>query len=699
LNFGAAVLLILIVYSATGVTQVRRRFMAFLFTIAGWTLGYALWQITSTREAAFYFTSVLIAFAAFIPATFYHLSLTLAEKKGRFYLIAAYLIAVAAVATTPLGGLVGAVVWIEPFGYWPQAGPFLYLVIAGLLIYVPMSAITLWNGAREHVGMRASQMNFVLGSASIGFLGGATNFPLWYGISLPPYGNVVVFVYLLMVGYGIYNRRISGISVDIFKAFIYMLLTSSIAVFYVLGLATYGIFFEVPFEPREYWFHGVTAFVVSAFLLWAVPKLRSWSEHMLDVLLRKDHLSTVARLNALPVALSELTDEREIYNRTTESLVAILKISGAAMLTRAPFDTEFKTRSLSGSFERDWDDESIDLDDPLVGLLMEKKACIVVDQIYEEVRSDAEASLVRLKETFGVSVIVPVFSGSTLPGLILLGTPGGSTTWSDENVGILFSIGSQLGSNFRARELERRANEVDKLVALGTMAAGLSHEISNPLVSIQTLANLLANGKSFEKVGESFRNVVLRDVKRISSIVEGVAMFSENRTGDMRPIRIGDPVEASLQIYQETIASSGVDISVHGDLELLTKANFDQIVQVMNNLVENSLQALEGLEAPTLEIDVRKVASGRDESWLELRVADNGPGVPEAIRERIFDPFITSKDTGTRSDKKGMGLGLAITKRIIDNHGGNIAVGDQPGGGAVFVISLRCLEFAHVNAS
>lgn len=699
LNFGASVLLILIVYSATGVTLVRRRFMVFLFTIAGWTLGYALWQISSTREAAIYFTSMLIAFAAFIPATFYHLSLTLAEKKGRFFLIAAYLIAAAAVATTPIRGLVGAVVWIEPFGHWPQAGPFLYLVIASYLIYVPMSGITLWNGAREHVGMRASQMNFVLGSASIGFLGGATNFPLWYDISIPPYGNVVVFVYLLMVGYGIYNRRISGISVDIFKSFIYLLLTSSIAMFYVLGMAFYGILSGASFEPREYWFHGVSAFVVSAFLLWAVPKLRNWSEHMLDVLLRKEHLSTVAQLNALPVALSELTDEREIYERTTDALVSILGVSGAAMLTRAQFDAAYKTRSMSGTFGRDWDDESIDLDDPLIRFLGDARSCIVVDQIFDEIPTDAETSLIRLKETFGISTIVPIFSGNTLHGLILLGYLGGTATWSDENAGILFSIGSQLGSNFRARDLERRTNEVDKLVALGTMAAGLSHEIRNPLVSIQTLANLLARGDPSEKLGESFRSVVLRDVKRISSIVEGVAMFSENRTGDMRPLRIGDPIESTLQIYQESITRLGAEVTMAGNLDLQIRGNFDQIVQVLNNLLENSLQALDGVDSPMLSLDVRKVAGGRSESWLELRVADNGPGIPEAIRERIFDPFITSKDTGTRADQKGMGLGLAITKRIIDNHGGNIAVDDHPGGGAVFVISLRCLELAHVNLS
>ncbi|WP_269525858.1 sensor histidine kinase [Coraliomargarita parva] len=697
LNLFAAVVLTIFVYSASGRGPVRNRFILFLLTITGWTLGYALWQITNTEASALLFTNILICFAAFIPATFFHLALTLAEKKSGFFLALSYCLAGASVATAPFHGLVENVAHFPSYGYWPQAGLGLSLVIASFGLYVPLSAMTLLYGARQHMGMRSSQINFVLGSASIGFIGGVTNFPLWYGIEIPPYGNVVVFVYLLMVGYGIYNRRITGISVDVFKALVFILLAGSFAMFYVLLMVAYGLFTGSGFGGSNYWLNGLLAFFVSAVLLWGVPKFRNWAEHMLDVLLRKEHLSTVSRLKDLPHSLSQITDEEELYRRAADALVSVLGVPGAVVLIRGSFDSLYSCRYRCGTFAEVGDAIEIRLDDPLITFLEGQKGCLVFDQIYGEVPEDVESSMVHLRQHFDVAALIPILSGSTVYGAILLGSLPGAAIWPDENLALLDSIGAQLGLNFRVRDLERKSNEVDKLVALGTMAAGLSHEIRNPLVSIQTLAGLLDSGRPLEKMGDSFKSVVLRDVKRISSIVEGVAMFSENRVGQMQPVEIGAILRESIQINEAGIQAKGVSVEMKGDLGQHVYGNFDQLVQVLNNLMENALHAIEGVESPRLEIDVREIRVRSRENWLEVRIADNGPGVPEAIRERIFDPFITSKDTGLRSDKKGMGLGLAISKRIVENHSGGLAVSNRKDGGAEFVLSLKCMNFSGKN--
>ena len=261
---------------------------------------------------------------------------------------------------------------------------------------------------------------------------------------------------------------------------------------------------------------------------------------------------------------------------------------------------------------------------------------------------------------------------------------------------ILFNVGAQIGINFRTRDFERRASEVDKLVALGTMAAGLAHEIRNPLVSVQTFASMMQSGKSLDRVSEQFKGVLLRDVKRIASIVEGVALYSQNQKGKKAPISINTVLLNSIDIASKLAKEHGVAVrfATIDHLDATVFANLGQLVQVFSNLIENAIQALSGVEAAEIRVAVtpRKAHRGHGQSWVEVAVSDNGPGIPKAILSRIFDPFITSKDTGARDERMGMGLGLAISKRIIENHNGAITVVNAPEGGAEFLVSLKCMN-------
>ena len=115
------------------------------------------------------------------------------------------------------------------------------------------------------------------------------------------------------------------------------------------------------------------------------------------------------------------------------------------------------------------------------------------------------------------------------------------------------------------------------------------------------------------------------------------------------------------------------------------------LVTVLLNLLDNAWHATDTLSDPRIRIESRLYSKGKSQ-WIELSVSDNGGGIPDSIADRIFDPFITSKDTGSREKKQGMGLGLAISKRIVDNHGGAISVSESDWGGARFTVSLRIFE-------
>ncbi len=689
LNFIASVVLTVVVYSSSGQSRVRRDFLFFLGAFTVWTAGFALWQLSGDSTNAHLYCQILIAAAAFIPVTFSHLALTLADRQAGMFIRIGFILATAVALFTPMGLIVEGVSPKLGFPNWPDAGPLFPLVILIFGVFVPFSAAVLLRGAREHVGTRSPQMRFVFISSGIGFIGGSTNFPLWFDMPVPPYGNFVVFIYLWMVGYGIYHRRISGINVDLFRSFIFLLITVSISLFYTLGFAAYGALRGLRIEGFEFWIHGVLAFIVSSLIMWLGPRLTTWVERLLDGVFRKDHLSSVARLRMLPVRVGDLVDERDLFETTCNELRSILRVEGAAVFLRGDFDSHYSLRFDSGHIPFDPAAREIDPDEPALAWLLEKPQCIVVDQVYEEIPEEMELALVRWKNRFGISVILPVVASHTLYGVILLGRRLDNAIWTEEETSLLFSVGSQIGINLRTRELERRAGEVDKLVALGTMAAGLAHEIRNPLVSVKTLASMISTPRGESKITEDFKQVLLRDVKRISNIVEGVSGFSQNRRQRFGMVDLSKVVESSLDIHRSEIERHGVAIEVRAGPVPPVQGDSDQLEQVVNNLIENAIHAVTGRPDPRLRLVIERRRVGAAQQWLDLVVSDNGPGIPENIRGRIFDPFITSKDTGSRVNDGGMGLGLAITKRIIDSHGGGIVARENPAGGAEFVVSLR----------
>ncbi|MBX2852189.1 MAG: HAMP domain-containing histidine kinase [Phycisphaeraceae bacterium] len=238
------------------------------------------------------------------------------------------------------------------------------------------------------------------------------------------------------------------------------------------------------------------------------------------------------------------------------------------------------------------------------------------------------------------------------------------------------------------RELNSANAQVQRsrrLSALGEMAAGIAHEIRNPLAAIQLYAGMAA--EDLEVEGPSAKDEALGNVRKIASAVRGMSaivndVLSFSRGTEPERVR----VDAS-EILDRVIAANapGIDQArvdvVRKDLgrgPLDVFADPGLLQQALLNLVRNAVDAMAGADGSR----VLTLGVERDEVGVLLSVSDTGPGVSEDCLDRIFNPFFTTRSTGT-------GLGLAIVHRIADAHGGSIAVHREPmRGGAVFVLSL-----------
>ena len=225
------------------------------------------------------------------------------------------------------------------------------------------------------------------------------------------------------------------------------------------------------------------------------------------------------------------------------------------------------------------------------------------------------------------------------------------------------------------RELERR----NRLAALGEMAAGMAHEIRNPLGGIQLYASMLA--KDVADKPDSFLLVgkISAGVKRLESLVSQVLHFTREITANLTEIDLSVAVEQAVDLARGTIDARGLNCEVDGPASLTVSADSMLIGQAVLNLLLNAADATPAGGKVLVRFHAAVDVAGARQ--FHVIVQDSGPGIPGAILDRIFNPFFTTKDTGT-------GLGLAIVHRVVEAHDGTIVVTNPPEGGARFEIRI-----------
>ena len=241
----------------------------------------------------------------------------------------------------------------------------------------------------------------------------------------------------------------------------------------------------------------------------------------------------------------------------------------------------------------------------------------------------------------------------------------------------------------QVEQLEERERLRDRLASLGEMAAGIAHELKNPLAGIEVMAGLLRRQVPDSKDAQSLLADILSEAKLANAIVVEMLEF-------VRPVRlqvehtdIADVVQQSVTMAESKARRGDVAVVVHVEQGLpAIEADHHQLTQVFTNLLTNAFEALEGkgrisisAVGGVIEGEPSSAGSQPPTPTVVVDVVDDGPGFPDDVTDKIFNPFFTTKVTGT-------GLGLAIVRKIVDAHDGRIDVSSTAGSGARFRVTL-----------
>ncbi len=233
--------------------------------------------------------------------------------------------------------------------------------------------------------------------------------------------------------------------------------------------------------------------------------------------------------------------------------------------------------------------------------------------------------------------------------------------------------------NQELQEVQDRLVQMEKLTALGKMAADIAHEIRNPIICVGGFARRLLSDEHLNDKQKKYVNIISEEAVRLEAILQDVLVFSKETHVRFELCNVNAIIKSALELLDLEIHDRDVEVNTffYKDLDMIY-ADTQQLKQVLINLITNALQQVAEKQG---RINIMTYNTLSLKGGVTIEVSDNGGGIAPEIIDNIFNPFFTTKGTGT-------GLGLAIIRKIIENHHGNINVRNRPGVGVTFVINF-----------
>ncbi len=243
-------------------------------------------------------------------------------------------------------------------------------------------------------------------------------------------------------------------------------------------------------------------------------------------------------------------------------------------------------------------------------------------------------------------------------------------------VGTVIDITARKQAEDDRNAAEARARSAEELAALGTLIAGLAHDVGTPVNVILGYARMMEQSLADEKERERAR-VISEQANRVASLIQTLMNVARPSERMHVPVSVEDTLESALAFMREKLGRIGVEVVRHFRAAPEVRGDPDRLQQVFLNLFMNAADAMPG--GGVLEVGVEPI----DRDSVEITIRDTGAGIPEESLGRIFDPFFTTKPRG-----QGTGLGLLVSRRIVMEHAGSIDATRRPGGGTCFRIRL-----------
>jgi signal transduction histidine kinase len=658
-------------------------------SVSVWSFFYGLMILTPNYNMGLYSARIHNCAAMLIPVFYLHFVVSLLRKgKEQKYLLVAVYVSFIFILLLSIVFPHYLITNVSPrytFRYYPNPGILFYLYGTLWGFFVIYSIILIFFELKTCTGIKRNQLLYVFIASIVGFAGGATTFLSVFGVY--PFGVPFVFLYTATLAYSILRHRLFDIDFVIRTGTIYAYASFLFLIpLFVLFLgAQYFIFKDMNFVFSVLSLLLITA---SAYIF---PQIRLHAEQTVEQYVFKekyDYKKTIGELSKAMVSILNMDDLcKKIINTTTEAM-DVNKASVYIIDEDKDRYALCDSRGVTIGFGHVVD--SFRRDDPFFKAVEQHNKIIIREEV-ERFKDLSDSQLIiQMMTDMESEICIPLIAKSRLIGLVNLGMKGNKRMYSHEDIEMLTTLANSATiaiENAQLIENMKKTKKVmaraDRLAGIGQLAAGIAHEIRNPLVAIKTSAQLLPDRYNDEEFRTYFSTIVASEIDRATKKINDLLDYARPSAPFFQQENINEIIEGMVAFVKNDAYKKEQTIEINLSQELPTiTLDRQQMKQVFINLLFNAIHSTP--EKGKISITTKKrTKSNGPTDFIQVEVSDTGVGIPEEDLEKIFTPFFT-----TKAKEEGSGLGLAMTHQIIEEHEGTIDVQSRINQGTTFTINL-----------
>jgi len=650
-------------------SRTRTNIIFFLFCLSMniWLTFYTLMYISLDPVQAIIFARLGFLGIIFIPLLAYHFIVTfLNQAPQKRVLIPLYTVGLSSVFATPTN-LVYNGVAVYFWGFYPTAGSLYFIFLAAFAILFTYGIILLLLGyirAKKQADfIKAQQISYVLIAFACGTTG-LVDYIIKYRLPIYPFGYISAFLFIGVIAFAITKTRLMDISVIISRALAEIIAISIHAVVYLSVTWIYMNYVSKTIDPLFIAF----TIIYGIFVGQTHQQIRLFMQTAADKLFIRGKYDYYKSLAEASSRVCEQLSLEHILRVLYDTFHEVVEISNPRVFLPDNFSTPEKT----SNFYVAYDKQTLN---PAAGSEKIKIDATIIKELIS-----SRQPVQNVKE-LNAALVVPCILEDRLIAFFALGRKLSEDPYTEEDLRLLQALGSQTAVELDhsrsyekiKTELEAAVKELERsqrLASIGTLTAGVTHEIRNPLTVIRAETERITNQARDLEYLKQFRELVLKHITRIENIVLRMLKLAKEKPRQETSVDLNKEIEDVISF----IKFDGVKLDKKLQPIPAIRGDAEEIEQVFVNLIQNAIEAMPN--GGTLTI---RTLQKNNKPMVEI--SDTGKGIPPEIAESIFDPFFSTRHEGT-------GLGLSIAYRIVREHGGDIKVTSELGKGSTFRITF-----------
>ena len=652
---------------------------------AGWVLSVLMIYVFKEESLRLFSVRMSFAFSAIIPSSFLYFSLIFPDKKrflnrSTLFLICSPTIVFIGLSFTEF--LVHSVQWQTMTATHGLAYPFFSIFV---VLFLSGGLFFLIRNYKYSMGMSRLQIKYcILGMLFTSALGVTTNLivPI---LGTSRYSDIGPSFTIIMVGftaYSIVRHRLMDINIVFAKGTTYFFLM----VLLFIPLLLISILSQKVFFGKISYLHSFIVFSLLFLAALLFGRIKPRTEKAVEQIFFKSRYDYRETLRTFSKALVSILDLQSLSKTIVETITQTMGVEKASLFLLNEEKGGYSLRE-SKNVNITTSTQHLSKDTPLPLYLQKVGEIIVREELANRIHIPVIYNVVHEMSLLEAEASIPLMWKEQLIGMINLSHKFTKDIYSREDIELLSTLANQTAiaiENARLYEDLKRSKSyirrADRLASLGTLTAGLAHEIRNPLVAIKTLTHLLPERIDDEEFRDKFLQIASGEVDRISSLVTELLDFARSSDPKLEMENINIILDGMILLVSTEMNKKQINMIKNYDSKLpFAQIDREQMKQVFLNILLNAIEATP--EKGKITVSTRSFMKPGGEPYVQIEFTDTGCGISSDQLEEIFNPFFTTKNTGS-------GLGLSISNQIVRDHRGYIDVQSQLSKGSSFLINL-----------